>query len=516
MEEQAMHKTPKVNEVNEFIEIASDFENPLEVIREALSNSYDAEATWVEIEIKQDDEGRNTLIIEDDGHGMNEQDLESFFDLGNSNKHDAIGYKGHGTKIYYKSDEIRVESVKDGNQIESVMEQPWETLNDHELPTYSIDTEETDETTGTRIEVHGFRAGQGFDPEQLTYNKIEHYINWKTIGGSTAWHFDDDFHEFEIKVTLSPQIDDTRKPIETTNKLKFPDENLRPDGEFVAERMCKHFPPRELTVTLDDGREPTIEVVGMVGGKEARNELPTYGKHSAQFGIWLAKDHIKVERYNDAIGADNEFFHFFFVANCQSLELSANREKIRNKSGDIYQAITNELERFMTKVCQEEWYKNYIARRKLEDKKRSVQSQESSLQDRLVKTKEQGGLSPSNPAEVIAALERYSTNGSPETVGIADFRMDEEVNAIINTDDGYKNAALHAKLSDFFEDETPLTHIDRFICWKLGDLDALTKIERASYLGEPIRFDFSNNEVTYGDKDAKTIPVLKLSDKLSS
>jgi len=31
-------KTPQVNEVNEFLEIASDFEDPLEVIRESLSN----------------------------------------------------------------------------------------------------------------------------------------------------------------------------------------------------------------------------------------------------------------------------------------------------------------------------------------------------------------------------------------------------------------------------------------------------------------------------------------------
>jgi hypothetical protein len=92
--------------------------------------------------------------------------------------------------------------------------------------------------------------------------------------------------------------------------------------------------------------------------------------------------------------------------------------------------------------------------------------------------------------------------------------LDEEVNAIVDTDEGYKNAALQAKLSDFFENETPLTHIDRFICWKLGDLDALTKIERTSYLGKPIRFDFSNNEVTYGDENKKTIPVLELADKV--
>jgi hypothetical protein len=510
-----MHKTPQVNEVNEFIEIASDFEDPLEVVREALSNSYDARATQINIKIEQDDEGRNALVIKDDGHGMDEEDLSSFFDLGNSNKDDAIGYKGHGTKIYYKSDEIRVETVKDDTQIESVMDQPWAKLNNRELPTYSIDETETDEPSRTRIEVHGFRAGQGFDPQQLTYNKIKHYIKWKTIGGSTAGYFNDDFHEMDINVELSPTIDDTQGPIETDNRLKFPPENLDPGGEFVAEEMCKHYPPRELNVTLDDGRELTIEVVGMVGGKEARNKLPTYGKHSAQFGIWLAKDHIKVERYNDAIGADNEFFHFFFVANCQDLELSANREKIRNKSGDVYQTIMDELDRYMTKVCQESWYRNYIERRKLEDKKRSIRSQESSLQERLERTQDQDGLSPSNSAEVIALLERYSANGAPESVRIADFQMDNEVNAILDTDDGFDNASLQVKLSDFFEDESPLTNIDRFVCWKLGDVDALTRIERSSYMGESIRFNFQDNEFQYGDEDPKTIPILELDGKIS-
>jgi len=510
-----MHKTPQVNEVNEFIEIASDFEDPLEVIREALSNSYDANATQVDIKIEQDEKGRNTLVIKDDGHGMDEDDLSSFFDLGNSNKDDAIGYKGHGTKIYYKSDKIRVETVKDGTWIESVMEQPWATLNDRELPTYSVDTKETNEPSHTRIEVHGFRAGQGFDPQQLTYNKIEHYIKWKTIGGSTAWYFNDDFHEMDINVELSPTIDDTRGPIKTDNRLKFPPENLDPNGEFVAEEMCKHYPPRELTVTLDDGRDLTIEVVGMVGGKEARNKLPTYGKHSAQFGIWLAKDHIKVERYNEAIGADNEFFHFFFIANCQDLELSANREKIRNKSGDVYQAITDELDRYMTKVCQESWYRDYIERRKIEDKKRSIRSQESSLKERLERTQDQDGLSPSNPAEVIALLERYSANGAPEKIHIADFQMDEDVNAILETEDGFDNASLQVKLSDFFEDETPLTNIDRFVCWRLGDLDALTQIERSSYMGKSIRFDFQNNEIQHGEDSLKTIPVLELDGKIT-
>lgn len=44
------------------------------------------------------------ITIGDDGRGMDEEGLRSFFDLGNSlNKHDseAIGEKGHGTKVYF-------------------------------------------------------------------------------------------------------------------------------------------------------------------------------------------------------------------------------------------------------------------------------------------------------------------------------------------------------------------------------------------------------------------------------
>ena len=34
--------TPTVDQTQEFIEIANDFSNPLELVREALSNAYDA------------------------------------------------------------------------------------------------------------------------------------------------------------------------------------------------------------------------------------------------------------------------------------------------------------------------------------------------------------------------------------------------------------------------------------------------------------------------------------------
>ena len=41
--------TPKVDETQEFIEIAFDFSNPLDLVREAISNAFDAGADKIKI-----------------------------------------------------------------------------------------------------------------------------------------------------------------------------------------------------------------------------------------------------------------------------------------------------------------------------------------------------------------------------------------------------------------------------------------------------------------------------------
>ena len=72
---------PKVNETQEFIEIAFDFSNPLDLIREAISNSFDAKATEMKISFKTiSDCGEKILKItlEDNGVGMDMKGLQSF------------------------------------------------------------------------------------------------------------------------------------------------------------------------------------------------------------------------------------------------------------------------------------------------------------------------------------------------------------------------------------------------------------------------------------------------------
>ncbi len=80
---------PTVNEASEFFEISSDFGDSREIIREAISNSFDAKAREIRISAVIDQSvGEDELVItiSDDGEGMGEEELKYFFGLGFTNR----------------------------------------------------------------------------------------------------------------------------------------------------------------------------------------------------------------------------------------------------------------------------------------------------------------------------------------------------------------------------------------------------------------------------------------------
>src|SRR5829696_1068121 len=131
---------PKVDETQEFIEIANDFSNPLDLVREAISNSFDANARKIEILFSVVQEFGEKILqikLKDDGEGMDRDGLQSFFDLGNSlrrNDSEAIGEKGHGTKVYFNSSEIKVITTKNGTTYTATMKEPFKKLFNREIP----------------------------------------------------------------------------------------------------------------------------------------------------------------------------------------------------------------------------------------------------------------------------------------------------------------------------------------------------------------------------------------------
>ena len=188
--------TPTVDQVHTFIEIANDFENPLDLVREALSNSFDADATkiWIDFSVVED-HGKSVLKITltDNGTGMDEQGLQSFFDLGNSprrNDNSKIGAKGHGTKIYFNSQRVVVETSNGEERRRAEMDQPMQTLDRGEIPTVNVTSSSERSSSGTRVTIWGYNEKQ-FD--RFRHEIIRDYIKWFTRAGSIQWVFDSEF-----------------------------------------------------------------------------------------------------------------------------------------------------------------------------------------------------------------------------------------------------------------------------------------------------------------------------------
>lgn len=118
---------PQVKDISMFKEIAQNIVNPLEILREAISNSHDAEAKNISILVYRNTAGSFVTEIQDDGKGMNIEEIHRFFNLGDSNKGGiGIGEKGLGTKTYFKSKRVTLcTQTKCNEAYKVVMGQPW-------------------------------------------------------------------------------------------------------------------------------------------------------------------------------------------------------------------------------------------------------------------------------------------------------------------------------------------------------------------------------------------------------
>lgn len=118
METKEITIEPKVDSAQEFIEIALDFSNPLDLVREAISNAFDAEADNIVLEfsvIQEYGEKVLKIEIEDNGTGMDEKGLASFFDLGNSLRRgdeNSIGEKDMEQKYFLIVEKLKLLPLK--------------------------------------------------------------------------------------------------------------------------------------------------------------------------------------------------------------------------------------------------------------------------------------------------------------------------------------------------------------------------------------------------------------------
>ena len=367
-----MIKTPKVNQVNEFKEIANNFANPLEIVREAISNSVDARANSIHLlfdTVNHYGENLLRIVIKDNGKGMNEDELENFFDLGNSTKigdSESIGEKGHGTKVFFHSREINLTTFKDGKCIKAAMRDISKNLNQNIIPSYEYTITEEEEKQGTEIEIIGYNLNKF---SAFKHETLKDYILWKTKFGAIDKEFGiNTFNDYQIFLKGldcdNPEIIHFGHifPSESqnSNKLFETHNNEAPDyfcKKWIDEGTLPNFPHiKYQSLFFVEGKYVKYSYNPML--RRQGYKAPD-GSYTIQdrYGLWLTKDFIPIQRKNEWIvskGSEYTKFHAFF--NCQNFKLTANRGSIEATSPDILQDIENKVKEIYNRITNSEEY----------------------------------------------------------------------------------------------------------------------------------------------------------------
>lgn len=421
--------TPQVNSEAEFLEIASDFGNPLEIIREAISNAIDAKAAQMSISFSVEEiDGAPMLVIRiaDDGIGMTHQILsQDFWGLGFStsrNFKDKIGEKGHGTKIYLRSETVTVRTQHAEGAFESHCERPMRALTRgvaHEPYIRTIDNFRSG--TGTEIEIVGYNQNER---SSFVRDIVKDYIYWFTKFGSVEGMFatsalenfklrlkcldHEDFEELRFGHIFPPEQSDIEKLFEQY-------------GANAADFFVKHYVK---TDRLKELPEVTYQLIISVEGdqvkrdynpmiRERRSRQSGRYKVLDRYGLYLCKDFIPIQKINDWISGfgtgSNSFTLLHGFINCQRLKLTANRGSIANTDPKIIEelkkAVQEQLDLINTDLSKRgiftlfQWQSE---ERTLAQEKADFESRTKSLPSRRVAIwKDRTFLEPRNEAELF-------------------------------------------------------------------------------------------------------------------
>lgn len=398
--------TPTVDAAKEFVEIATDFSNPLDLAREAISNSFDAKADLMRISFRTArDAGENILIteIEDNGVGMDLNGLQSFFDLGNSlrrNQTDKIGEKGHGTKVYFNSSEIEVVTTHAETTWTALLENPFRTLHRHQIPLVKVTKDNANgRKPGTQIKIKGYNNNRR---DRFQHALLKDYVLWFTKFGSCEREFG---HTNHAGAKLLLKGLDADEPEEISFGHRFPPESPpvgRLFDEYLTEAPDHYCRKLKKEGKLRNFPEIKYQALFYVEGNKVklqnnpmlRRKGYSRGEYSVQerYGVWLCKDFIPVQRANEWFGSrGTEYTRLHAFLNCQDFSLTANRGTVNNTPSEVLEDLHREVEDIYNELTASqdwrdlEWLESEAsARRSTDREKRDFEDRKKKFNKSLV------------------------------------------------------------------------------------------------------------------------------------
>lgn len=249
---------------NAVIQLGEDlYKNIYGVLVEYITNSYDADASVVDIKINR---AKRTITIKDDGIGMSHEDLKSsFLNVGlncrkENNRNKTIkgryvtGRKGFGKLACFGLfDDFKVETIKDNYRSELIIH-TWEDENGdfHYDANINDDPEPTTETNGTTI---------------LLLNNSQEIPENKSIAESIAKRInlmydetDDDKDGFLIKledITINKTF---RDELVLNHDIKFKYEIPKDLKRFTTEKSIIEYIEKNNIKGVVIARERTVRI----------------------------------------------------------------------------------------------------------------------------------------------------------------------------------------------------------------------------------------------------------------
>lgn len=203
----------KIDRKNLLRELANNKVDALEIIREALSNARDhgAGQVWIRTYKGPAPEHRVDVFLYNDGEGMPHDQLEAFWGISTSVKsqQNAIGYKGHGTKLFFACSRLSVatrcsdETIWRLTQLQSPHDSDAENVDILEMPANHKIAAEFKKmghapTHGVAILIEGCLFRDASD-RFFSRRAIESYCDWFTVVGdvrSGLFNTRKEWHEF--------------------------------------------------------------------------------------------------------------------------------------------------------------------------------------------------------------------------------------------------------------------------------------------------------------------------------
>lgn len=490
---------PQVKDISLFREIAQNIVNPLEVLREAISNSHDAEAKTISIIIYRNSGGRFVLEIQDDGKGMGFNNIHRFFNLGDSDKDKlGIGEKGLGTKIYFKSEKIiLITQTREGEAYRATMEKPWESLCNNKLPEYAIEKLEAQPGRGgTSITVEGYIID---NPERyFNFDTVMDYILWFTAAGSFKTYFANctELHKYIHNMQIAPRIfledriTGIKEEIAGTHQFYPPQEKPKEDPcELIYKKSvnyCRHFGPYHRATNIN-GEYVSFQMYGTVSGVNCRKKIIKLRQGEtlkSRFGIYLAKDFIPFTKKVNLVTESN-YQHYHLLINSQAFDLTADRNNISNQDDPKVKWVLEEAKKIINEDIIPLAEESYFNLRRIEELEYSIREKQKRLNERLESFDKIDDLNiiefpimkrPDNESQVALLFTALIANQQykgfiKHITQIGHYSHQSATDMIcLNNKKEKKLVEVEYRLSNLFRHDHPYETFDYVVCWAV-DLD---------------------------------------------